>query len=274
MSRLFLSTAITLCTLLALSIWSPNAFSQEVFHGTVQYQWISYESADGRTSSDHEGPKVKDLVLTASPSETGLLALNDPDEGGIYINHDDRELFLETKKGEALRITESEYSTFVSVMQQMFGLAKTTSEIARKVNPSNSSPIPSLELETKWEKTGNTKRVHGYDADEWIIRHDGNTKTHLWLANGVDLEWGFVAQHSASLLSTLSVNGINPAFLEQNRGLVLELTVMEDEDVLFECIAKDVAKKRVNDRYLASSRLKDARVMSLTEFMMRSLQGG
>ena len=274
MSRLFLSSAITLCTLLATSIWSPNAFSQEVFHGTVQYQWISYESADGRTSSDHEGPKVKDLVLTASPSETGLLALNDPDEGGIYINHDDRELFLETKKGEALRITESEYSTFVSVMQQMFGLAKTTSELARKVNPSNSSPIPSLDIETNWEKTGNTKRLHGYDADEWIIRHDGNTKTHLWLANGVDLEWGFVAQHSASLLSTLSVNGISPAFLEQNRGLVLELTVMEDEDMLFECIAKDVAKKRVNDRYLASSRLKDARVMSLTQFMMRSLQGG
>lgn len=274
MSRLFFPPAITLCTLLILGICSPNAFSQEVFHGTVQYQWISYESSDGRTSSDDEGPKVKDLVLTASPSETGLVALNDPDEGGIYINHDAREMFLETKKGEALRITESEYSTFVSVMQQMLGLAKTTTDIARKVNPSNNSPIPSLDIETKWEKTGKMKRLHGYDADEWIIRHDGTTKTHLWLANGVDLEWGFVAQHSASLLSTLSINGINPSFLEQNRGLVLELTVMDEEDILFECIAKDVARKRVNDRYLASSRLKDARVMSLTEFMFRSLQGG
>jgi hypothetical protein len=72
----------------------------------------------------------------------------------------------------------------------------------------------------------------------------------------------------------MSLNGISPAFLEQNRGLVLELTVTEDEGVLFECVVKEMTKKRVDEQYLAASRLKDARVMSLTEFMMRSLQGG
>lgn len=272
MTRFFFSIFLGLISLVGMGLAPYITVAQSTFHGTVTYQWVSYESENGRKSDD--GPKLKEIILTASPTETGLLALNAPDEGGIFINHDDREMYLETKKGEALRITESEYSTFVSVMQQMLGLAKTTSDIAKRVNPSNSSPIPSLDLESTWEKTGNTKRLHGYEAEEWIVQHDSNVKTHIWMAKGVDLEWGFVAQHSSALLSTMSLNGISPAFLEQNRGLVLELTVMENEDILFECLVKEMTKKRVDEQYLASSRLKDARVMSLTEFMMRSLQGG
>lgn len=272
MTRFFTVFTLGLIACVSMALAPLNTKGQSTFKGTVTYQWVSYGSESGEESNDT--PKLKELILAASSSETALLALNDPDEGGVFINHDDREMYLETKKGEALRITESEYSTFVSVMQQMLGLAKTTTDIAKRVNPSNNSPLPSLDFESSWEKTGNTKRLHGYDAEEWIVQHDSNAKTHIWMAKGVDLEWGFVAQHSASLLSTMSLNGISPAFLEQNRGLVLELTVTEDEEILFECVVKEMTKNRVDQQYLASSRLKNARVMSLTEFMMRSLQGG
>ncbi|MDR9387932.1 MAG: hypothetical protein RI513_02875 [Balneolaceae bacterium] len=271
MTRFFTVFTLGFIAWFSMALAPQITMGQSSFNGTVTYQWVNYGSEGEPKSND--APKLKELILAASPTETGLLALNDPDEGGVFINHEDREMYLETKKGEALRITESEYSTFVSVMEQMMGVAKTTTDIAKKVNPSNSSPLPSFDLEPTWEKTGNTKRLHGYEAEEWIVSHKNNAKTHLWMVKGVDLDWGFVAQHSASLLSTISLNGISPAFLEQNRGLVLELTVKEDEEVLFECVVKELTKNRVDEQHLASSRLENARVMSLTEFMMRSLQG-
>lgn len=164
----------SLFILFSLAVTQP-AYSQ--FEGQVEYLILSEEtSQQERTNLNMTFTKDRIFV----ESSRSLEVMSGISTNGILIRNDHQDFIFNTGENEAFKIAKYDIDRLADLMNRVSG----------KSDNGNSS---NFDWENRVVETGNSKELHGYTINEFVLQSDEENKSvSIWLTDQIKVDWGLL----------------------------------------------------------------------------------
>lgn len=165
-----------LSLLVLVALFTTPASAQ--FEGEITFNSYNY-SGDVEEKQDEFSLFITpERILLHGENQYDLMGSIETE--GILVRLDFQDFVFLTGKDKALKISKSD----ITSMMNMFGDQGSTSKAVEKGD------------DISYERTGETKNIHGYTAEKFIFRDDdrGNEYTAVWMTQDISVNWGMLAE--------------------------------------------------------------------------------
>jgi hypothetical protein len=250
-----ISKALLSLTILLLIGWTQPVNAQ--FEGSIT---LTHRVAD----SDHSEGSITLLInknrmkIADLESVGGYQAVGGVNSKGILVRLDKRDFVFMTDDQTALKISKDQLVSMYAMMNSMN--AYTGSETQK-------TP------EFNFEKTGQTRDIQGYRAEEFLITSSDQPgiSYHAWVTSDLNINWGMLAENWGEGTASLFPNDIPLNKLIDRGGLPILVERKRDGRLLdwVECSTIDAQRVSVDQMSLP----RGVRIMSLQDLMMQGFGG-
>lgn len=149
------------------------------FEGTITYQSSEYQKG----SNEHD---TEQFTMAITPNRMMLQGedsyefMGSIDTEGLLVRLDKKDFVILTGDEQALKISKAD----ITSMMNMFDGQDEASDVAEEADDLNI------------KRTGETKSIHGYNCEKFILRDNDNENAHteIWMTKDINVEWGMLAE--------------------------------------------------------------------------------
>lgn len=179
---------------------------------------------------------------------------------GLLIRNDKDDIILFATGNKAIKLTEPAISSYMNMMSGLMGM----------IEGFNSDSSNSM---ITFKKTGKTKKVDGYQTEQFIYRNTmpshmmkglPNMHAKIWMTKAVNINWGFLANVAERIKEEIGLKKNFPPNLVLKKGYFPVLVKSYRDSTLINVVkAKITAADDVESHVQISP---DVKVMSFQEY--------
>lgn len=271
-----------LALLLGVTAVLADGVLAQPFEGRIQYRFEDLRGTAGDGASEASTPRpipaASDKMegtaeILAGPSRILIRsAVRNLQEGptaeGVLIRNDLRDVVIFSGGSTAVRLTRSELSTFMQMVDAWTSMAEGAAAV-RDAYTGQASQAAS----GRWIRTDERRVIHGMPAVKWRGRDDNAGQlTDLWLAEDRTLDWTFFSGTWTQLLPGAGELNVGPEIFFENGSVPLLVEIYRDRTLAYRIQAETVDTEAVDPAVFDIPG--DKQVIGLSELMMRMLYGG
>ncbi len=233
------------------------SWSQDYFTGSIEISGYSINEDGEEEFNDR-------LILMMDPDRLlisdfeGIDELDQLTNDSItyaLIRHDNRDIVLYGGSNKALKIENDQIEALINMMGNLQQQIEEESE---------------QQDELEFSETGETKDINGYRASKWVITDRTEDVTHhVWLSDGLRINWGLIAEDWLAQLSGYSEMPVQQWMRDGNTPLVVERYEGEQ-------LKNIIRMDRINEDEITESRLdvpENLEVVNLQQLIMEQFGG-
>ena len=220
------------------------------FEGEILYNMVDPSVEDGDRSSMYL-MFTKDRIYVNSSSDLNVMA--GLSTSGILVRNDFQDFVLTMDNNEGLKIARSELENLTSMLNRLQGRTDV-----------QQTPFP---WDDKVVETRNTKEIHGYRAQQFILNGDTPDEyISIWLTDQIKVNWGLLLEAWNSTGKKQFDNEIPIEIVMNKTSFPLMIEVYRENEIVF--LAESVS---INTDQFDRSKVEissDMKLLSFTDLMM------
>lgn len=199
---------------------------QAQFEGEISFGVQQYGDA-GIEESTFVLTAGKERMLLYSGSTVNVLG--GVSANGLLIRNDHEDFVFHTGQNEALKITKNDLDGLINLLKRFRG--------------GNQNGVQQFDWDSSVEETGNTKSLHGYQLQEFILKTDqpGNYSS-IWLTDSIKMNWGLLSEFWYHAGKDLTESELPVELIMNKNSFPLVIEIYSGNQLVFQAVAKKIEK--------------------------------
>lgn len=238
--------------LLALTLLLLSAPSYAQFEGQIDFE-IHDRSNGNADVTQLSLTTTKDRIFIDSAAKVNVVSGLQTD--GILIRNDLQDFVFRTDENEALKVSKSDLDGLIQLINRFQG------------GSSNSASKEKFDWENRVEETGNSRTIHGYTANEFILQGDKvNQYVTVWLTDQIKVNWGLLLDFWYESGENFTDSEIPIELVVNRNSFPLLIHVYDEGEVVYSANVTGVNTENVDFSVVELS--ENVRLIGFSDMMM------